>query len=206
MLWYRSAVGCSRSRGTQVSAPPGCRDPATPSHVPSRPPGLGEARCWQEARAGRGGREGAKREEQVGGRLAGSGCGLRPGDVGWGRKAMLSWERRNRARGRGKVRGRESEGTPGNDIGGLRYSYGHSLLLGRAQLAAQGSDAPVYPCNNREEAVQSPRAPRRPRAGADTPRAQRCAPPRQPQAPGALLLLITLPRAFRREQGRGASR
>lgn len=119
---------------------------------------------------------------------------------------MLSWERRNRARGQGKVRGRESKGTPGNDIRGLQYSYSHSLLLGRAQLAAQGSGAPVYPCNNRAEAVQSPRAPRRPGAGADTPRAQRRAPPRQPQAPGALLLLIALPRAFRRERGRGASR
>lgn len=121
---------------------------------------------------------------------------------------MLSWERRNRARGQGKVRGRESEGTPGKDIGGLWYSYGDSLLLERAQQASQGCDAPVYPCNKREEAVQRHRAPHRPRAGADTPPPvlRAVCPHASPQAPGALLLLIALPRAFRREQGRGASR
>lgn len=80
-----------------------------------------------------------------------------------------------------------------------------------------GRDAPVHACNDREGSLLSgaekPTAPQAvPRPGFEHPpllHTQDHTPPRQPRGsfplPGALLLLISLPRTFRREQGRGAS-
>jgi len=79
---------------------------------------------------------------------------------------------------------------------------------------AAGCDAPVHPHNNREGSSRSgaekPAAPQAvPGPGFEHPPAQDHVPPHQPPGPfplpGALLLLISLPRTFRREQGRGAS-